>query len=72
MWKLVIVLCGLAGNCQDYTEMNNASYKTEEQCLQVGATKVEGMMKDAISLNIPFSKIDSYCIQNPNAKKNSI
>ena len=72
MWKLVIVLCGLAGNCQDYTEMTNAVYNSEQECLQVGANKVEAMVEDAIKLNIPFGKVESYCIENPLNKKNKI
>ena len=68
MWKMLIIICAVGGQCLPFHETTNMIYDDKEECLAFAHDKAEIMMSEAMQMRIPLSSIEGTCIQDPTSK----
>ena len=65
MWKMIIIICAVGGNCLPFHEGTNTIYKQQDECLALAQDKAEIMMSEAMQMGIPLTSIEGTCIEDP-------
>ena len=65
MWKMLIIICAVGGQCLPFHEETNQIYSNQEECLALAEDKAEIMMSEAMQMRIPLSSIEGTCIEDP-------
>jgi|TARA_B100001778_G_scaffold8077_1_gene6531 hypothetical protein len=68
MWKMLIIICAVGGQCLPFHEETNQVYKDQEECVALAQDKAEIMMSEAMQMRIPLSSIEGTCIEDPTSK----
>ena len=68
MWKMLIIICAVGGQCLPFHETTNVIYDDKEECLAYAHDKAEIMMSEAMQMQIPLSSIEGTWIQDATSK----
>ena len=68
MWKMLIIICAVGGQCLPFHETTNEIYSDKEECLALAQDKAEIMMSEAMQMRIPLSSIEGTCIEDPTSE----